>query len=614
MNSSSQLSFNRVTKFVLDCSILLIVPAISLILRTGDLNDLKRYSSSLLILTGLGLFYKPLLVSYFQLERRIWQKTSIPDVYALARALLLIYLIDTALCFYLSSLPRSLPIIAALLSLTSMLGLRLLARGVFEHRQLRAWSTLEPHQLKRVLMVGAGDAGSLFAREMLKHPEQGLYPVAFLDDDPRLQGQNLHGVPIAGLLEQIPQVAQKFKADMVLFAIPSAEGHVVRRVVAAARALNLPFKALPSVYELVGDRLQISQLRDVSVEDLLRRPPVELDLELIAGYLHQKTILVTGAGGSIGSEIVRQMLRFQPAQIIVLGRGENSIFTLQQELVRQWPDIPCAALIADVRDLERLRSIFTEYRPQVVFHTAAHKHVPLMESSPDQAVLNNVFGTRNVAQVCLEFEVGHLVNISTDKAVNPTSVMGSTKRIAEMVISHYATRARPTQKFISVRFGNVLGSRGSVVPTFLRQIRDGGPVTVTHPEMTRYFMTIPEASRLVLQSGGLGESGHIYVLNMGQPVKIIDLARDVIQLSGARDIDITFSGLRPGEKLYEELFTDLENTQRTHHSEIFSTSLTRVEAAWLEFHLEQLRTLAERGEPMALRRAIQDMIPEAKVV
>ncbi len=604
----------RSLKFLIDYILVLATLPVALYLRLLEGGVSLSQSHALWLLLLLSSLYKPIFLLNFRLERRIWQKTSLSDVYALTQTLFLIYLIDTALSFYISSLPRSLPIIAALLSLTSMLGIRLLARGLFEHRQRKVWNTLEPHKLKRVLMVGAGDAGSLFAREMLKHPEQGLYPIAFLDDDLRLQGQNLHGIPIAGVLEQMPQVAHKFGAEMVLFAIPSAEGDVVRRVVVAARALNLPFKALPSVYELVGDRLQISQLRDVSVEDLLRRPPMELDLELIKGYLHQKTILVTGAGGSIGSEIVRQILRFQPRQIILLGRGENSIFTLQQELVRQWPDIRCAALIADVRDLERLRAIFAQYRPQVVFHTAAHKHVPLMESSPDQAVLNNVFGTRNVAQICLEYEVGHLVNISTDKAVNPTSVMGSTKRIAEMVISQYTSRAKPGQKFISVRFGNVLGSRGSVVPTFLRQIQDGGPVTVTHPEMTRYFMTIPEASRLVLQSGGLGESGKVYVLNMGQPVKIMDLARDLIQLSGAKNIDIAFSGLRPGEKLFEELFTDLENTQRTHHSEIFSTTLGRVEASWLEFHLEQLKTLAEKGEPVALRRAIQDMIPEARVV
>ena len=604
----------RSLKFLLDYVLVLATLPLALYLRLLEGGVSLGQSQALWMLLLLSALYKPLVLLGFRLERRIWQKTSLPDVYALVQALFLIYLLDTALSFYLSSLPRSLPIIAALLSLTSMLGIRLLARGLYEHRRHKVWNTLEPHKLKRVLMVGAGDAGSLFAREMLKHPEQGLYPIAFLDDDPRLQGQNLHGIPIAGVLEQMPGVAHKFGAEMVLFAIPSAEGEVVRRVVAAARALGLPYKALPSVYELVGDRLQISQLRDVSVEDLLRRPPVELDLEQIEGYLRQKTVLVTGAGGSIGSEIVRQVLRFYPKQIILFGRGENSIFTLQQELLRQWPDVACTALIGDVRHLERLDAVFREYHPDVVFHAAAHKHVPLMEDSPGEAVLNNVFGTRNVAQMCLEHGVSYLVNISTDKAVNPTSVMGSTKRIAEMVIAGYAARVSEGQKFISVRFGNVLGSRGSVVPTFMRQIQDGGPITVTHPDMSRYFMTIPEASRLVLQAGSSGQSGQVYVLNMGQPVKIVDLARDLIQLSGAKNIEIAFSGLRPGEKLFEELFTETENTQRTDHSEIFSAALPQTNTEWLTTQLERLYTLAQQGNAVSLRKAIQELVPEASVV
>ncbi len=603
----------RPLKFTLDWTVLILALPAAFLLRTSGSFDVE-FTSRVWILTALSLLYKPYIAFQFRLGSRIWQKTSLADVYAVVSAVFLIYLVDTALSFYLSNLPRSLPLIAALLSLALMLGLRLLARGMYERRRQVVRTVLEPHQLKRVLMIGAGDAGNLFAKEMLKHPEHGLNPVAFLDDDLRLQGHHLYGIPIVGALEQMPEMAQKFKADMVLFAIPSAQGEVVRRAVASARGLNLPFKSLPSVHELVGDNLQISQLRDVSVEDLLRRPPVQLDLEQIEGYLRQKTVLVTGAGGSIGSEIVRQVLRFFPKRVILLGRGENSIFTLQQELLRQWPDVVCTALIGDVRHLERLDAVFKEYRPEVVFHAAAHKHVPLMEDSPGEAVLNNVFGTRNVAQMCLEHGVSYLVNISTDKVVNPTSVMGSTKRIAEMVIAGYAARAGVNQKFISVRFGNVLGSRGSVVPTFLRQILDGGPLTVTHPDMTRYFMTIPEASRLVLQAGSSGRNGQVYVLNMGQPVKIVDLARDLIQLSGAKDIKITFSGLRPGEKLYEELFTETENTERTDHSEIFSAALPQTDSDWLASHLEQLRELAQQGNAPALRQAIQELVPEAKVV
>jgi FlaA1/EpsC-like NDP-sugar epimerase len=360
---------------------------------------------------------------------------------------------------------------------------------------------------------------------------------------------HLIGLPVLGGLDDLAAAARQTEATVLIIAMPSAGGTVIRQYVNAAREAGITARTVPGLYELLGGHVTTNQLREVSVEDLLRRPPVALDQSSIAGYLRGQTVLVTGAGGSIGSELVRQLVRFQPGRLVLVGRGENSIFAIEQEMRRDWPEIEVVALIADVRQQRRLENIFQTHRPGVVFHAAAHKHVPLMEAAPSEAIHNNVFGTRNVAELCLKYGVARLVNISTDKAVNPTSVMGASKRVAEMVIAEAAGRAAPGQAFVSVRFGNVLGSRGSVVPTFLQQIRQGGPLTITHPDMTRYFMTIPEASRLVLQAGGLADNGTVYLLNMGEPVRILDLAQDVIRLSGAQDVEVVFSGVRPGEKL-----------------------------------------------------------------
>ncbi|MFC4426943.1 polysaccharide biosynthesis protein [Deinococcus navajonensis] len=504
-------------------------------------------------------------------------------------------------------LPRSVPVLAGMLGFLILGGVRLATR--LSNEQIRAKAV--SHR-QRVLIVGAGAAGALIAREMQRHPEAGLEAIGFLDDEPVKARGRLLGLPIFGRVSDLVEVARREGAQEILIAVPSATGDFVRQVVDLARDAQIRYRIIPGVFELLSGTVNLQQIRDVNLEDLLRRPPVQLNTEEIAGYLNNRVVLVTGAGGSIGSEIVRQIVRFSPTKVLLFGRGENSIFGIQQELVRNWPEIQQIGLIGDVRDEKRLRNIFATYRPEVVFHAAAHKHVPLMEEAPSEAIINNVLGTENVVNLCLEFKVQNLVNISTDKAVNPTSVMGASKRLAEMVVSAGAARVEGRQAFVSVRFGNVLGSRGSVVPTFMAQIRAGGPITVTHPDMVRYFMTIPEAARLVLQAGGLAANGKVYVLNMGEPVKISELAHDVIRLSGARNVDVVYSGIRPGEKLYEELLTVGEGITATAHSEIFSAQLALVDPQRMSHYLKLLEEYSKSNDDESIRRILCEIIPENK--
>jgi len=573
---------------------------------------LTDYLNVILIYTLAGLLLKAVVLGFFKLHLRIWHRVSLIDLQHLARAVALGGLLMVLLTFLLPldpAVPRSIPVISTALALIGMAAVRVAARSYVA-------SDRRPHGAatrKRILIVGAGEAGTMLAREMLGNTAAGFVPVGFLDDDPVKRGRLLMGLRIHGPLSELAQVAQQLSVEEVLIAMPSVQGTLIRELMSAARAAHLRYRILPSLGEILQGQDTILQLRDVNVEDLLRRAPVSLDLSSIARYVEDRTVLVTGAGGSIGSEIVRQVARFRPRQIVLLGRGENSIFSIQQELRMNWPEVPTVTIIADVRGRDRLRQVFAEYRPEVVYHAAAHKHVPLMEAQPGEAVLNNVFGTRNIAELCLEFQVPRFVNISTDKAVNPSSVMGSTKRLAEMIVSAAAQQAGPGQAFMSVRFGNVLGSRGSVVPTFLAQIRAGGPVTVTHPEMVRFFMTIPEAARLVLQAGGLAVNNNVYVLDMGQPVKIVDLARDVVQLSGARDIEIVFSGIRPGEKLYEELLTAGEHVGQTAHKDIMVAALEQYHQERFSDELAVIERQALAGDAEGVRRTICRLIPESTV-
>lgn len=465
---------------------------------------------------------------------------------------------------------------------------------------------------KRVLIVGAGRGGESVLREIKRNLNLPINVIGMLDDDLKKKDQIIHGVPVLGSCESISIVVKKYSIDEVIIAIPSASGNQLRKIVDLCQSSSVRFKTLPGLQDLIAGKLASLQLRDIVIEDLLRRPPAEINLAEIAAYITDKTVMVTGAGGSIGSEICKQILPFQPQIILLLGHGENSIYKTLQRL-SQNPDLGNTViipLICDVQDDKKLSRVFKSHRPEIVFHAAAHKHVPLMELNPEEAIKNNVIGTCNLVEQAHLNSVERFVMISTDKAVNPTSIMGASKRVAEKILKCYAKRS--STRFVAVRFGNVLGSRGSVIPLFKRQIEQGGPVTVTHPRMIRYFMTIPEASKLVVQAGAYGKGGEVFVLDMGEPVKIVDLAEDLIKLSGlepGRDIKIEFSGIRPGEKLFEELMTASEGIAATRNSKIFIAKAEEVDEQTLMIQLAKLNEFAICGSSSKIVSMLKEIVP-----
>lgn len=565
-------------------------------------------------LTTLALAGQKLVLSSIQgLHRRSWRRITFYDVAIIVRTVLIVAALSSVVLLLFGpawGIPRSIAIIDALLTLFLMGGARGMARYWYDQRQRE---DVEPEARKRVLIIGAGDAGALIVREMLRHPETGLLPVGFLDDDRRKQGLRIASVPVLGTLADLEPVLKNHHIAEVLIAIPSADGKELREVVnqIIETKTGVSYRTIPGLYELISGQVSINRIREVEIEDLLRRPPVPLDSASILGYLEGKTVMVTGAGGSIGSELIRQICRFKPGELILFGHGENSIYALERELDRDWPDIKYRSVIAAIQNNPRLDYIFQAYKPQVIFHTAAHKHVPLMELNPEEAVFNNIIGTKNLVSLALKYGVSHFVNISTDKAVNPTSVMGASKRLVEYIVQGASRQASEDQVFASVRFGNVLGSRGSVIPLFKEQIRAGGPVTITHPDMLRYFMTIPEASQLVLQASAHGRNGEIYILDMGEPVKIVDLAHDLIKLSGLEpnvDIAIEFSGVRPGEKLFEELMTEGERGSATAHSKIFVAKVSPFSLEALACTIQKLQKAALESDHLLIRRHLEDFI------
>ncbi|MBO9541369.1 polysaccharide biosynthesis protein [bacterium] len=508
-----------------------------------------------------------MLVNFlFGMYRHVWRYIGVREAMAIALAVLtgsaifslLLYVSNNA------SFPRSIVFIEALLSVMMLGGVRF---------GMRYWAEVTPGPKQsnsvRTLIVGAGDAGEMLARDILRHPEGGLVPVGFVDDRKEKHGLRIHGVAVHGDRHAIASLVERLKVDLIVVAMPSAPQRVQKEILRLSAATPARVQTIPALQEIVQGTVSISHLRDIQIEDLLGRDPVVVDQRLLS-YLPGRRVLVSGAGGSIGSELCRQIAAFGPSSLVLFDQAENPIYHIEQELRERFPDLPVVPVIADMRDRQRVEAIFAAERPEVVLHAAAHKHVPLMEANPVEAAANNVFGSLNLAEAAHAAGVSHFVLISTDKAVRPTNVMGKTKRCAELILQNLAGSS--ATQFVAVRFGNVLGSSGSVVPRFRRQIAQGGPITVTHPDMTRYFMTIPEAVTLVLQAATLGRSGEVLMLDMGVPVKILDLARNLIKLSGLRedDVEIVFSGIRPGEKLYEELLITSEGTRPTEHPQVFA--------------------------------------------
>jgi len=545
------------------------------------------------------------------LFRGLWRYTGVRDLIAIFTATSLSSLTFAGfLGFAFGAFPRSVLLIEWLCAMMLVGGMRFTIRA-FRSREL-GLSHLGP-QRQRVLILGAGDAGEMLIREIRSRHLMRWDAVGFLDDDPLKRGVNIHGARVHGPIAELTEKVAELRVDEVVIAIPSASSADMRRIVAECREAGVRFKTIPGIDHLIEGRVTVSQLRDVAIEDLLGRDPVVLDTAEISKAMTGRVVLVSGAGGSIGSEICRQLCRFEPRALVLLEHTENSLFNVHRELLDRFPGVHLVPCVADVTDGPRLAQVFEEHRPDVVFHAAAHKHVPMMEWNPGEAVKNNIVGTRTLADAAHEFGVDRFVMISTDKAVNPTSVMGVSKRVAEIYVQALSQRSKT--RFVTVRFGNVLGSAGSVIPIFKEQIAAGGPVTVTHPEMTRYFMTIPEASQLVLQAGTMGQGGEIFILDMGEPVKIAELARDLITLSGFEpgvDIDIRFTGMRPGEKLFEELSVADEDAGKTRHPKIFVGRFRP--HAWDAIQ-RQIRDLAELSEArhQEIRRKLAEIVPEYRL-
>jgi len=592
---------HRLFQLVIDAAIVALAWFLAFELRFD--HGLPVYYDTLLRRTILVVVViKVAVFLLFGFHRRWWRYVSVHDMWSAAQGVVVASLVADVTVYFASPvhtvrLPRSIAAMDLLITLALIAGARLLARTVIERPRGGVVA-----RGKEVIVVGAGDAGRLIVQEMQRSRMLSSTPIGFVDDDRDKRNSRIQGVRVLGTTEELPRIIRDHAPDEILIAIPSASGAVRQRIVDAAQAANISVKTLPGLYELIsGDIDLATQIRPVQVEDVLGREQVEVSLEDVAGYLKDQTVLVTGAGGSIGSELARQIALIGPTRLLLLDQGETPLFNIERELVTERGFTPTIPILANVRDRQRLRHVFERYRPSIVFHAAAYKHVPLMEANPIAAVVNNALTTQTLAEVAIEFGVERFVQISTDKAVNRQTVMGQCKLLCEWIIETLGHRQGIATRFAAVRFGNVLNSAGSVVPTFRRQIERGGPVTVTHPEMTRYFMTIPEAASLVIQAGAIGGSGDIFVLDMGDPVKIVDLAENMIRLSGKTpgvDIKIKFIGSRPGETLYEKLWADDEQVFPSSHSKIMRLRRQPVADRWLQLELMELQRLADEGDTL----------------
>ena len=603
------MALRRAGKVGVDSSIVIASVLIADWLRLGPVIALRELPTILPLVAAL-LVLRALASHVVGVYRTLWRYTSGRD---LSRVVLstsasslafgaALYIFDWGP----ASFPRSIFCVEWALTTLGMMGIRVLFCRM---RFLANGLGFDDPASTRVLIYGAGDAGATLAGSLLANPD-GRQPVAFVDDDVRKRGALLHGLPVLDASQELEQIAQTLRINEIIIAIPSATSEQVRKIVFRSENVPCRLATLPTLSEILAGQQQ-NRIRDFRSEDLVDRVPPQCDREALSELLTGRRILVTGGGGSIGSELCRQIVGFHPAELILVGHGENSIFAIEQELSEEM-DFSARAVIADIQDRNRLRHIFEELRPTIVFHAAAHKHVPLMEMNPEEAIKNNVVGTLNLAEVAVEFGVSRFIMVSSDKAVRPTSVMGATKRLAEMVIQSIASDPDVETKFTAVRFGNVLGSRGSLVPTLQRQIARGGPVTVTHPDMVRYFMTIPEAVQLMLQASTMGGQGEILVLDMGEPVKILDLARTLIRLAGLipdKDIPIKFTGIRPGEKLFEEMLTKAEGAGATRHKQVFVAQPATIDPHVLFSGIARLEAAASVCDQQVIRSTLRELVP-----
>jgi FlaA1/EpsC-like NDP-sugar epimerase len=567
--------------------------------------------------------FKSIVFISMGLYRGMWRYTSIRDFWLLARACLLATLIIMAIILYVNRFAgysRVVFIADGLITFLLAGAVRMAIRSYFYVVGVKSGESrkIKPHT-KKVLIIGAGDAGEKILREIFDNYQLDYSVVGFIDDDPSKKGRSIHGIRVMGSVHNMANIIDARDIEEILVAVPSASGDQLRRIVEACTQCGVPYKVLPSIGGLIDGRVSVKVLRDVSYEDLLGRPEVKLNIEGILHFLSGKTVLVTGCGGSIGSELCRQIVKYNPRLIILLDASEANLFYIQMEIQNEKAFKNCQAILGSVQDDKLMSDIFKQYKPEVVFHAAAYKHVPMLEANPWEAVFNNIIGSRNAMEMSIKYGVEKFVLVSTDKAVRPTNVMGASKRVTELIMQSFQGNKT---RFMAVRFGNVVGSSGSVVPLFRRQIEQGGPVTVTHPEVTRYFMTIPEASQLILQAGTMGEGGEIFILRMGTPVKIADMARDLIRLSGKEpdiDVKIVYTGLRDGEKLYEELISEGEGILPTNHEKVMvlrsshlfgDENKLNTARVLLKENIDQLIVTAQRHDAQKIKNMLQQIVPE----
>ncbi|MAG93508.1 MAG: polysaccharide biosynthesis protein [Planctomycetaceae bacterium] len=612
--------YSRATQLAMDGIVLAVAFVISYQLRFEFDVPESNLRRALIQLPGVVIIqFSALFVA--GVYKFIWRYVGMAELRTFVRAVIyaiipiLVMRVAIPSDFAIFRVPFSIIMMDAVFAFGGILALRVIRRGIYE-RYERLVQQRRPQVRKRkpVLLIGAGHSGLSAIREAQRRAELDIEPVGIIDDMPTHQGALIHGFKVLGTSTELPRILEEYEIDHVIVSADEAEPETLRRILKTCEQKGVKVRILPGMHEIIDGTVSMSRIRDIQIEDLLRRDPIRLDEQVVRRFLAGRTAIVTGAGGSIGSELCRQIARFHVSRLILLERAEGALFAIEQQLRQLWPDLRIEAVVADVGDERRIRSILERLRPQVIFHAAAHKHVPMMQSNPGEAVKNNILGTRVIGRLAGECRVDAFVLISTDKAVNPSSIMGGSKRIAELVVQNLDRQFENT-RFLAVRFGNVMGSNGSVIPIFQKQIERGGPVTVTHPEMTRYFMTIPEAAQLVLEAGAIGAGGDLMILDMGEPVKILDLAKDMITLSGHKpfgDLQIVYTGLRPGEKMFEKLEIEGEHIERTSNAKIFVGQVNAPPKETVDRIIEHLAEKAALGLDGEIAPTMAQILPEAE--